>query len=44
MYVLQGAVKKTGSHVGQLESELMNMSPVARDEGTLRMQERQIEV
>lgn len=42
--MLQGSVKTAGSHVSQLEAEYMNMSPVARDESALRMQERQIEV
>lgn len=40
----QGTIKKAGGKLGEMEAELTQMSPVARDESTLGMQERQIEV
>jgi len=42
--VTQGAVQRVSGHIQELEGQLMNMTPVARDEATLNRQLRQTEV
>jgi len=42
--LLQGAVHKASGQLSELETALINISPIARDEATLRMQERETEV
>lgn len=42
--MLQDSVQKASGQLSELESQLINISPIARDEAKLRMQERQTEV
>lgn len=44
VYVLQDSVQKASGQLSELETQLINISPISRDEAKLRMQERQTEV